>query len=330
MDDNDQPRDKPRRSLLRLLVRLIGPLLLAFVIISLDDKAALWGAISKAALWPLAAAMLLNLPVIHLKVVRWRTLLLDRGYDYSLKQTYAAVLPSLYLGMVTPGRVGDALRIQYVKREIGTPYAEGLAVTVMDRFCDLYVLAAFVALGVMHFATVLSHDLVYFTWIMVSIATLAPLAFLLPGPVTLLTRVLRRLTDKWHASIDTLITVLRQLVKKALIAGVPITALAYVLNYAQGYLVALALGMSLSFLDVAALLATTSLLGLMPVSISGVGVREAFLAVVFPALGLAAAHGVAFGLVVFAVIYLTTVVIGFVAWQVAPPPFGTAEIAPNQ
>ena len=67
----------------------------------------------------------------------------------------------------------------------------------------------------------------------------------------------------------------------------------------------------------------------MPVSVSGVGVREAFLSLVFPALGLAAAHGVAYGLVVFAVIYLTTVLIGFIAWQVAPPPFGTDESPPG-
>jgi uncharacterized protein (TIRG00374 family) len=321
---------QPRRSALRLLVRLIGPVLLAVVILSLDDKAALWSAISGAAWLPLSGAILINIPVIHLKVVRWRSLLLDRGYEYSLKQSYAAVLPSLYLGMVTPGRVGDALRIQYVKREINTPYAEGLAVTVMDRFCDLYVLAAFVAIGVMHFATALSSDLVHITWVMVSVATLAPLVFLLPGPVELLSRVLRRLTDKWHASVETLLGALRGLVKKAIIAGVPITIAAYLLNYAQGYLVAQALGVPLSFADVASLLATTSLLGLMPVSVSGVGVREAFLALVFPALGLAAAHGVAYGLVVFAVIYLTTVLIGFIAWQVAPPPFGTDEIVPTR
>jgi len=31
---------------------------------------------------------------------------------------------------------------------------------------------------------------------------------------------------------------------------------------------------------------------------------------------------VAFGLLVFALMYLIYIVIGFVSWQVAPPPFG--------
>ena len=316
--------------MLRIAVRLIGPALLVWVILRLDDKAALWHAVADATLWPLALASLLNVPVVHLKVARWRALLLDRGYEYSLEQTYKAVLPSLYLGMVTPGRVGDALRIQYVKREIDTPYAEGLAVTVMDRFCDLYVLAGFVALGSVHFAAVLSSDLVYLTWGLVTLSALAPLAFLLPGPVEVLSRVLRRLTDKWHASVDTLLGALRSLIRKGVVAGVPLTIIAYLCNYTQGYLVAVALGMPLSIVDAASLLAITSLLSLMPVSISGVGVREAFLSLVFPALGLAAAQGIAFGLVVFAVSYLVVVLIGFVAWQVAPPPFGTDDVASPQ
>ena len=59
----------------------------------------------------------------------------------------------------------------------------------------------------------------------------------------------------------------------------------------------------------------------MPISIAGVGVREAFLALMFPALGLTAAQGVVFGLLVFVVINLALVFVGFITWQVAPPPF---------
>ena len=81
--------------------------------------------------------------------------------------------------------------------------------------------------------------------------------------------------------------------------------------------------------DVASLLATTSLLGLMPISVSGVGVRELFLALVFPALGLLAAQGVAFGLLVFLCNYIAIVLAGFIAWQVSPPPFEAGRVDPG-
>ena len=310
----------------RLLIRLVGPLTLVLVVLRLEDKGALSSSLKQAAWLPLVGALLLNLPVIHLKVLRWRELLAERGYSYPLDRSYAAVLSSLYLGMLTPGRVGDALRIQYVRCEIDTPYTEGLAATLMDRFCDLYVLAAVAALGMVHFAAVLRGELAFATWIAVAIAMLAPVLLLAKGPAELFGRLLRRFTERWHASLDGLLTSLRALTRKGLVFAIPLTVGAFALNYAQGWLLSRAIGIDLSYVDVAALLSATSLLGLMPISISGIGVRELFLALVFPALGLQPAQGVAFGLLVFACINLATVLIGFVAWQLSPPPLEVREL----
>ncbi len=312
-------------NLLRFLVRLTGPLLLILVIWSLDDRAALWEAMKHAS-WPhLAAATALIIPVIHLKVARWRGLLAARGFAYGLRRTYAAVLPSLYLGMLTPGRVGDALRIQYVHREIDVPYSDGLATTVMDRFSDLYVVALVAAVGLVHFASILRADLANATWVAVAIALIAPLLTMVRGPADLFGWVLRRLTDRWHESYGNVLRSMRSLVWKCLTFAVPLAAAAFAINYVQGWLIARAIGVDLTYLDVASLLSATSLLGLMPISIAGVGVRELFLALVFPALGLPAAQGVAWGLLIFACINLSTVLVGFVAWQIAPPPVGASE-----
>lgn len=318
-----------RSDLLRVSIRLIGPILLIAVLWSLDDKAALWRAIKSCDPLLLVAALLLNVPVVHLKVERWRDLLAARGHRYPLKRSYAAVLSSIYLGMLTPGRVGDVLRIQYVRQEIGVPYAEGLAATVMDRFCDLYVLAAVVALGTLHFASALNSDLTYMSWVAVTIAFFAPTLFLLKGPAELFTHALSRLTVRWHTSLNALLEALRAMVGRALFVAIPLTIAGFAIVYAQGWVIARAMGIDLSYLDVASLLATTSLLGLMPISVSGVGVRELFLALVFPALGLLAEEGVVFGLLVFVCNYLAVVLAGFVAWQVSPPPFEADLVDPE-
>lgn len=136
----------------------------------------------------------------------------------------------------------------------------------------------------------------------------------------LLSRASSRLTKRWHASMDALLGALRGLVGKSLLVAILLTIASFAVNYVQGWLVAGALGIELSYADVASLLATTSLLGLIPISVSGVGVRELFLALVFPALGLLAAQGVAFGLMMFLCNHLAIVSAGFVAWQIAPPP----------
>ena len=310
-----------RSDLLRLSLRFIGPALLAVVIWRFGDRGTLWAAIAEADWRLLGLSTLLILPVLHLKVLRWRTLLAFRGYHYPLDRSYAAVLSSLYLGMLTPGRVGDVLRIQYVQQEIDTPYREGLAVTIMDRFCDLYVLAGVAALGTVHFAGVLRSDLAQATWVAVSFALLVPLLLLAKGPAELFGVLLRRFAERWHASLEELLRALRALVRGSLFVALPMTCGAFAINYAQGWLIARAIGIELSYIDVAALLSATSLLGLVPISISGVGVRELFLALIFPALGLLPAQGVAFGLLVFLCINVAVIFVGFVAWQIAPPPF---------
>jgi uncharacterized protein (TIRG00374 family) len=311
-----------RGKLLRVGLRLLGPLLLLVVLWRMDHKEALWDALLGANGLLLLGAATLNAGNIHLKVLRWRVLLDARGFSFSNRQAWKAILPSMYIGMLTPGRVGDVLRVQYTRHEANVPYAEGLAVVVMDRFCDLYVLLAFVAAGVAHFASVLAGDLGKLTWIGVILTALAPLLFLIRGPADKLFEGIyaRVAKEKSPDGARQFLLALRAQLGRRLLYTVPLSVGAFLLQYIQGFIAARALGMNIGFVDVMFMLAIASLLSLLPISMSGVGISELFLALAFPAIGLTAEQGVAFGLVMFVVIYVATMSAGFVAWQVAPPP----------
>lgn len=311
-----------RQRLFSLVLRLVGPVLLVVVLWRIDDPRALWAAISEGEAWPLVAALLLNAVPLHLKVERWRVLMRVSGYEYPLGRAYVAFLASLYLGMITPGRVGDALRVQYTRHEVDMPYADGLAVSVMDRLCDMYVLLAFVAMGVVHFASLLTGELASLTWAAVALTALAPLVLLIPGWGERLTgAVYRRVSKRQHPEGFTrFFAALRAQVGKGLWVALPLTLVSFVVNYLQGWLVARSIHLDISFFEVTCLIAVASLLSLLPFSVAGVGVREAFLALVFPALGLTAEQGVAFGMLVLVVIYVALALAGFVVWQIAPPP----------
>lgn len=285
----------------------------------------MWRGIAGANWMLLSAAVALNGLVVHLKVLRWRVLLARRGFGYPLGRAWLAFLASAYLGLLTPGRVGDVLRVKYLKRDMDVPYADGLASVVMDRFCDLYVLAAFVGAAAVHFAPALAPELRWATWLCVAGTVLAPLVLLLPGPQErLLARAFRGLDARLgrgslEQGFERFATALRANLGRSLLLTLPTSVLAFLVSYVQGALIARAMGLDLALLDVSGLLAIASLLGLLPITLSGVGVREALFAVVFPTLGYSASVGVSFGLLVFAVIYLATTVAGFIAWQIAPP-----------
>lgn len=302
-------------------MRWVGPLLLIWLVWRFADLHTLADTLARARAWPLVIAVALDAVVIHAKLWRWRSLLRSAGVSLSVSRAYMAFLPSLYLGLATPGRVGDALRIQYLKRDHAVGYADGLAVSIIDRLCDVYVLLAFVALGIVHLARTASIPFAQTTWLAVAAVAIAP-AFLFvrrvaePAAQWLFGRFSK---GQIHEGLSVFFDALRSQIGWNLVGPALLTVLAFLTNYLQAWLVANALGIDLSFIDVSALVAISSLLSLLPISISGVGVRESFFALVFPAFGLAATLGIAFGLGFFAVVYVPTLVLGFIAWLAWPP-----------
>ncbi len=306
-------------------MRLVGPVLLIVVLARMKDREAVFEMFRSALGWEIGVALALNFLAIHVKVLRWNVLLRARGIVFPMRRAWSSFLASSYVGMLTPGRVGDVLRVEYLRHDKGVPYAEGLASVVMDRLCDLYVLAAFVALAIVRFRTIVAGQLAVVTWITMALTVLGPLLFLIPGLAErVAARVYSRLVKGPGAEtgFTQFLAAMRGSIGPVLWAAIPLTVLGFGINFAQGWLIARALGMTIPVYDVGCLLAIASLLGLLPISVSGLGVRELLYSLVFPVLGYTAANGVGFGLVVFAVLYLFIVLLGFIGWQIAPPPIG--------
>src|SRR5690606_5634366 len=131
---------------------------LVVVIVKLPDPTALWTSVRDALGWELAAAVVLNLLSVFLKVLRWQGLLATRAIAFPLRKAWSAFTAVLYIGLLTPGRIGDVLRVKYLRSATGASYADGLASIAVDRICDIYVLLGFVAFAVARFSEALLHD----------------------------------------------------------------------------------------------------------------------------------------------------------------------------
>lgn len=318
----------PQRTLLRWLLRAIGPVLLILVLLRVPEPERLLDLAGAALGWKLVAAMLLNLAMLAFKVQRWRVLLAASGVGYSFANAWTAFNAAAYIGLLTPGRVGDVLRVKYLVRDAGVSNADGLASVVSDRIWDVYVLLAFVAFGVARFSAELAGDLASLTWAAMVLMALLPLLLLVPGISdraldALWKRVGSRLGEP--SAMQRFLHSLRVQLKRGFVVALPLTLVSFGVVYLQGWLVALAMGIDLAFIDVVALLALASLLALLPVSVSGVGVRELLFAVIFPVLGFEAEVGVSFGLMIFVVVFIPILIYGFIVWQLHPLPLGDAS-----
>lgn len=326
-----EPQQAKKRSIVKLGIRLLGPVILVLVLYKARNATKVLSALSADSILPIGGAMLLNALNYAFKVLRGDVLLEARGYRYSRARAYGSFLSSSYLGLLTPGRVGDVLRAQYLRHDLGMPYSEGLAFIVVDRLCDVYVLLAFVAVGISRFSAALVGDLAIIAWAGVALTALGPLLLFVPQIAEPVTRLIYKKLPGAAAfgGFEVFLAALKKQSPGKLVIAVLWTTLAFGVNYAQGYLVAGALHLDISLFDVVCLLAVASLLGLLPISVSGVGVRELFFSLVFPLLGLPKDAGVVYGLGVFFVIYLASVAMGFVSWHVAPPPVSAGDAAPK-
>ncbi len=323
-----------RRKWLGWLLRLLGPVILVVLLTRLDDPGEVLRIFSGAHAVPLAIALLLNLVPLWLKVVRWQVILRTRGIHYATKPALLGFSASLYLGMLTPGRVGDVLRIHYLRHDTGARYAEGLAFLVIDRLADLWIIAGFTSYAVVRWSAHLPPDLAHLGWVMIAGSLLAPLPLFVPRVAEkLLGKIYKRLARETEADgLQVFLSTLRASALRSALPVIALTLAAYFVNFVQGSILAGALDIDLGVVDAACLQSVQGLLGLLPISVSGLGVREALFAAIFPHLGAAeagftAAGGTSYGLLVFLVMYIAQVLLGAVAWQIRPPPTAAAPPA---
>lgn len=316
-----------RRRLLRVGVRLIGPALLVVVLLRLQDLDAVLAALTWDDAGLLTAGIGLGVLAHPLKALRWRALLAARGHRYGLSRALLSLLSAGYVGHLTPGRVGDVLRLQYLRHDLGVPYPDGLALLMIDRCCDVYVPLMVAVFAACALTPVLTSDLVLVIWLGVLFMAAGPPLLFVPATARWAAALALRVAPSWTAGegLDRFFAGLRHQRPRDLAVAAVFTALAMLLHYAQAYTIAVALDLQLALVDVVFLLAISGVLGAVPITIAGLGVRELFFALAFPQLGSSAEAGVIFGLGVFLVVHVPATALGFVSWQIAPPPLGDSS-----
>ncbi len=97
----------------------------------------------------LLAALLTYLAMVYVKGIRWSYLLRMQGAAYSIWNCFLIYMGTLYLGNVTPGRVGDFAKVFYLKKDLGFSVSRGMASVLVDRVFDLYLLLVLGGLGIL-------------------------------------------------------------------------------------------------------------------------------------------------------------------------------------
>jgi uncharacterized protein (TIRG00374 family) len=306
----------------QIAFRLIGLAILGLILLRLDLEATV--EVLAGAQWGyVLLALAANLLLFGLKSWRWRELLRMQGIDYPWRDAFLAFVSGLFLGLVTPGRVGEMGKALYLKQDRGVPVSEGLANVLMDRLFDLYTIMVLGTLGLIWFRLLPGWALA-----VLAAGTVTSLLF----PLILLsermagwglrlvghTPLLRNYRARLAAATARFQRGLRPLLRPGLVIPLLLTLVAYALFFGQARLLALALDLSTGIGYLAVCLSVAGVITLLPISFSGLGTRDAVLIAMFAPLGLAAEQAVAFSTLFFLTLHVGGGAIGALAWQLKP------------
>ena len=284
----------------------------------------------------IAAALLLQMPIIVIKAMKWKILVRSFSVDFPLTRAIKAWLVGFSRGIVTPGRVGDLTRACYLKGRLD--FGKSLTTVIADRIIDVLVLFMLSVLGILAFASFFAAGIGYGTFIVMLSVFFAFFvsAIYVSMRKGLVTRIAmpfyraivpgkykKKASSVFHDFYEGLGVLMKS--KKSLAASLGIGIVAWLLMIVQTYVLSLSMGIGLSLLFIASVIPVITLLDAMPISFSGVGTRDAALILFFGFISLSAEAAVSFSLIILVFNYLISAFFGFAFWIRDPIRIGSGQ-----
>lgn len=305
---------------MKYVVRCLG-LAIFVVIVTRVDWHGFVGIFARAHMRLLYAAVILIIPLIWIKALRWRLLLSWQGYHISVWDSFLYYSSSVSLGAITPGRIGEFSKVLYLKKAGISTLSQGLSSVLVDRFFDLFILVMVALFGMLWLEP----------WIGAKNIALFGFAGIVTVLILLVTvddfkrfvgwasyqRIVEpRLPVFFKEGIGQFTDALRALYRWRLWQAGVLTLLAHALFFYQCFLIAQAINLPISFVTLTAIMAMTNLLILLPVSVAGIGTREVALLFLLGPMGIGLELILVYSIAVFVVTSIAIGLMGAVAWWV--------------
>lgn len=293
--------------------KLLGILLFAFILSQISFSE-LWQTISHTDPAVYFFSFLLSIPAIYLRAVRWRmfagtSMKLPLNSVEAFKYYWIAV----FWGAITPGKIGEMLKIKYLK-ELGLNWGASAAATIVDRLIDLVCLMLLFYFGVLF----LSNEMIgNFSTIPYLIAAAVVVMIFAYKKRQWLYQVflgfIRKIFKKVRAGsiedhLKSFAGAVRAISTKVWIISSVITLITWIIYSVQLYLIAVALGMQISIVDFSLIMYIVAFITLVPVSVEGIGTRDAVLVYLLGQYNILPAGAIALSMLILGLMLFNTLV----------------------
>lgn len=268
----------------------------------------------------LGFCMLLTVLQLLLEAFVWQWLLATQRIRHPYPKTLTAYLASHYLGLVTPGHVGEFLAAGYISMNTGITFGYALSSVVVKKLLFWLCLVGFGIWGMPLLAEVpFLHGVGRVVW-----TALIALVILLAG-ISLWVVSLRRLAKKWQKLSPWQIDMtefwagVRRLASVRLLLPLALAALAFSLLFLQLDAVLRSMGLVLPVLTVGKIMALSRIAArIIPMSVVGFGSKDAAVIILLGQQGIETSVGLTATLWLLTCSYLLTLLLSGLCWWVNP------------
>lgn len=322
----------------RICLQCIGLLIVVRICFKLD-----WGLflsqIAGANIWHISVAILLLIPFMGLKILRWNYLLHIIGVRYALIPMCQCYLAGGFLSLVTPGRLGEFAKALYLHRDFGVPFWRGMSTVMVDRMFDVGILFVSCFLFVQMYLLPVIY--VRISQVAAAGTVLVALLLLVPPVRNWLLRIalrrsrIRRFVEGRRVLLQDMFDALRHMAMRDSFVLCLLSIASYMCLFLYAWAIGRGLGIQISFVESSFFVVVGNIAALLPISIGGLGPREQTMKELFtrildrgqpltPALlRHLSAQAISFSLLYYFLMLLTLGAVGYLAWLRDPVPLHT-------
>ena len=264
--------------------------------------------------------MLLTILQLLLEASIWQWLLSTQRIRHPYPKTLLAYLASHYLGLVTPGHVGEFLGAGYVSMDTGITTGYALSSVFVKK-----MLAWLTLIGFGIWSLPLLAEVTYLQGVRQMIWSGVAVLVVLSVGIGVWVLSLRRLARKWQKLSPWQIDMtefwsgVRHLLSPRLVIPLGIAALTFSLLFFQMEAVLHALGIALPFILVAKIVALSRITArLLPFSVVGFGTKDAAVIVLLSQQGIAFPVALTAATLFLMCTYLVTLLLSGLCWWIRP------------
>ncbi|NIP38245.1 MAG: flippase-like domain-containing protein [Candidatus Dadabacteria bacterium] len=304
---------KPQKLLTKntkyILQRSVG-LIILLIVISRIDPGEFLEIIEHTKLSNLLVAAVLFIPSLLLRSLRLSVIMNTQGSGLRLTDYIKIYAYSIFIGSITPGRLGEFIKAVYFEKK-GTPFSASIYGTLLDRLFDVLGISIIGSTVFFTFSAIgaqIDSKIIVIYLIIVSLISLAIFKSSLVG--TVINYLIRSAKKPSSKNLNNNISV-RQPDFKPLALSFILTALALICNFSSIYYLAKSIGLGIPYIDILGISALVSLVSMIPISFLGLGTRDILLIQILALYGIDKVGSVAFSTLIFFLLITNALICAF-------------------